>query len=48
MERSDDYAPDCHCGSARCRGKVSGEDWKLPELQQRYGNYFSINFRNKF
>jgi len=41
MERSDDYALDCHCGSPLCRGKVSGEDWKLPELQQRYGDYFS-------
>jgi SET domain-containing protein len=48
MERSDDYALDCHCGSVRCRGKVSGEDWKLPELQQRYGDYFSIYIRNKF
>ena len=48
MERSDDYALDCHCGSPLCRGKVSGKDWKLPELQQRYGDYFSIYIRNKF
>jgi SET domain-containing protein len=48
MERSDDYRLDCHCGSPLCRGKVSGEDWKLPELQQRYGDYFSIYIRNKF
>jgi SET domain-containing protein len=47
MERSDDYALDCHCGSPLCRGKVSGEDWKIPELQQRYGDYFSIYIRNK-
>ena len=47
MERSDDYMLDCHCGSPLCRGKVSGEDWKLPELQQRYGDYFSIYIRNK-
>ena len=43
MERSDDYALDCHCGSPLCRGKVSGEDWKRPELQQRYGNYFLLH-----
>ena len=48
MERSDDYVLDCHCASALCRGKVTGEDWKLPELQQRYGDYFSIYIRNKF
>jgi len=47
MERSDDYMLDCHCGSSLCRGKVSGEDWKRPELQQRYGDYFSIYIRNK-
>ena len=48
MERSDDYVLDCHCGSRLCRVKVSGEDWRLPELQQRYGDYFSIYIRNKF
>jgi SET domain-containing protein len=47
-ERSDDYALDCRCGSPLCRGKVSGKDWELPELQQRYGDYFSIYIRNKF
>ena len=48
MERSDDYSLDCRCGSPMCRGKVSGEDWKLPELQIRYGDYFSIYLRRKF
>ena len=48
MERADNYLLDCHCGSALCRGKVTGQDWKLPELQQRYGDYFSIYIRNKF
>ena len=47
MERSDDYRLDCHCGSPLCRGKVSGEDWKLPELQARYGEYFSIYLLQK-
>lgn len=41
MERTDDYSLDCRCGSKLCRGKVTGEDWKNPELQQRYGTYFS-------
>ena len=48
MERSDNYLLDCHCESALCRGKVTGQDWKLPELQARYGDYFSIYIRNKF
>jgi hypothetical protein len=47
MERSDNYSLDCRCGSSRCRGKVTGQDWQLPELQQRYGKYFSIYLGNK-
>lgn len=47
MERSDDYFLECHCGSELCRGKVTGEDWKLPELQQRYQHYFSIYLQQK-
>ena len=47
MERSDDYELDCHCGSPLCRGKISGSDWQRPELQQRYGNYFSVYLLNK-
>lgn len=47
MERSDDYALDCQCGSSLCRGRVTGRDWMLPQLQQRYGQYFSIYLANK-
>lgn len=32
---------ECHCGSPACRAVVSGDDWKRPELQQRYAGYFS-------
>jgi hypothetical protein len=31
----------CCCGSANCRGTVTGLDWRLPELQERYGEHFS-------
>jgi SET domain-containing protein len=31
----------CACGSRLCRGRVTGDDWKLPELQQRYRGYFT-------
>ena len=41
MERSDDYFLDCLCGSSLCRGKITGDDWRDPELQRRYGDYFS-------
>jgi uncharacterized protein len=32
---------DCACGSPNCRGRVTGEDWKRPELWDRYDGYFS-------
>jgi SET domain-containing protein len=47
MERSDDYELECHCGSSLCRHQVTGSDWQLPELQERYGRYFSIYLRKK-
>ena len=32
---------DCACGSAACRGRVSGEDWRNPSLWARYAGHFS-------
>ena len=32
---------DCECGSTSCRGQVTGDDWRIPELQSRYCGYFS-------
>lgn len=32
---------ECHCGSSICRGKVTGNDWKRPELWVKYKGYFS-------
>jgi len=32
---------ECACGSPYCRGRVTGGDWKLPELWGRYEGYFS-------
>ena len=31
----------CHCGSADCRGRVSPEDWRSPELSRRYHGHSS-------
>lgn len=31
----------CECGSPRCRGTVTGNDWRLPALQARYRGWFS-------
>lgn len=32
---------ECYCGSLNCRGKITGNDWKLPELWNKYKGYFS-------
>jgi hypothetical protein len=37
----DDGEMECRCGTASCRGTIGGRDWQRPELQRRYGNYFS-------
>ena len=31
----------CHCGTSSCRGRISGDDWKRPELLERYVGYRS-------
>lgn len=32
---------ECGCSTALCRGHISGDDWRLPELQERYRGYFA-------
>jgi uncharacterized protein len=32
---------ECGCGARTCRTHVTGDDWKLPELQTRYAGHFS-------
>ena len=47
MTDDDETSTACHCGSATCRQKITGKDWQRPELQQRYGNYFSAYLLSK-
>jgi SET domain-containing protein len=42
---SDEMA--CRCGAASCRGVVTGQDWRRPELQERYGDYMSWHLLRK-
>jgi SET domain-containing protein len=35
------YEMRCHCRRNRCRGLVTGVDWRKPEIQKRYDGYFS-------
>lgn len=31
----------CRCGSPLCRNQVTGNDWQLPALQERYGHHWT-------
>lgn len=35
-----EFRMECGCGSPLCRGVVTGDDWLLPALQQRYGEHW--------
>ncbi len=44
---NDAYEVKCNCGSANCRGTVTGTDWQRPELQKQYAGYFSAYLAKK-
>jgi uncharacterized protein (DUF952 family) len=41
MTVDEGWRMECRCGSAACRGVVTGADWRRPELQVRYRGHFS-------
>jgi hypothetical protein len=48
MSDTDDYDEFvCACGTPSCRRLITGGDWKLPELQERYRGYFSSYIERK-
>lgn len=38
---------ECHCGSALCRGMVTGQDWQRADLQERYQGHFSAYIQRR-
>lgn len=44
---NEDYSFECHCGSSQCRHKITGFDWKIKELQQKYYPYFAQYLKDK-
>ncbi len=41
MIDNEDYKFECNCGSYSCRKLITGFDWKIKELQEKYANYFA-------
>ena len=42
-----DYSMPCRCGFTDCRGIITDEDWKIPELQKKYEGYFQYYLQEK-
>jgi len=38
---------ECECGWESCRKKITGDDWKVPELQQKYRGCFQPYIKEK-
>ena len=48
MTDSSDYDEfQCCCETPLCRGRVTGQDWRRPDLQERYRGYFSPYLQRK-
>jgi len=47
MEENAPAVTRCACGARRCRGTLTGQDWKIARLQKRYRGYFSAYIEEK-
>ena len=43
----DDYEMECRCQSTNCRKVITGQDWRKPELQQKYRGFMSWYLQEK-
>jgi len=44
---ADGFTMECRCGSTACRGQVTSDDWKQPELQARYRGHWVPALRKR-
>lgn len=44
---NEDYKFECTCGSKNCRKIITGYDWKIKELQDKYYDYFAQYLKEK-
>ncbi len=42
-----DFSMECTCGTALCRAQVTSEDWRRPELQDRYWDHWVPALRDR-
>jgi hypothetical protein len=41
MTDDDEYSMNCNCGARECRKVVTGQDWRIKSLQEKYKGYIS-------
>ena len=44
---NEEYSFKCTCGSDNCRGMITGFDWKIKDLQEKYYDYFAQYLKDK-
>ena len=44
---NEDYSFKCTCGAPNCRKIITGQDWKIKELQDKYYEYFAQYLKEK-
>jgi SET domain-containing protein len=44
---NEDYQFDCNCNAPDCRKTITGKDWKIKEIQEKYFNYFATYLKEK-
>ena len=44
---NEDYSFECNCGSPNCRKTITGKDWKIKEIQEKYFDYFVAYLKEK-
>ncbi|MDT4926123.1 MAG: uncharacterized protein QOG01_3836 [Pseudonocardiales bacterium] len=42
-----DFLLRCHCESTRCRQMVTGDDWAISQLQQRYAGHWATGLQRR-
>ena len=47
MCEDEEYNLNCLCGSKSCRKLITGKDWMIKSLQERYDGYFSAFLQRK-
>lgn len=44
---NEDYSFQCTCGEKECRSIITGKDWKIKSLQEKYFDYFATYLKEK-